>query len=268
MTARLLKALILSAALSASPLTAQSTAEDFRQLRSPREFELRQDRAYLLLRMDTDIHKFSAVLLRVPGAEESAAYEAAKHAAFLKAGAKAGPYETFAFDYRGRPNLFNLASWKPYAKEAKLAFVLAEVKPGDYVLYGQGMGDILHQCFCLGTVGFAAPAGEITDLGTILFAFAARPSDVPELRGEVDLGPSASMDYALFAAALLPQPVGGAVPTGLDSSRVRPARLRAIGAFLEPNANVVNRLAPVPGVLAYDNGRVIDVASSAEAVSN
>lgn len=252
----------------AAPLRAQTQAADFRQIRNPQDLTVRPDRAYLLLRMDTSIGKFSAALLRVPGQDELAAYEAAKRSAHAKAGAKAGPLENFTFAYKGRSNLFDLASSKPVAKNGRSAIVLAEVTPGDYVLYGQGFNEHLYQCYCLGTVGFSAPAGQITDLGTMLFAFASRPSEVPELAGEVNLGPSAFMDYALWAAALRPQLEGQAMPAGVEVTRVHPARLRAIGPFFEPNTLLVNRLAPIPGVLAYDKGRVIDVASGTEARAN
>jgi hypothetical protein len=142
------------------------------------------------------------------------------------------------------------------------------VTPGDYIFYGEGFGGYLMECMCLGTVGFNAPAGQVTDLGTMLIAYAARPSAIPELAGEVDLGPSAMMDYALFAVALRPSHAGGGLPEGMAGATVMPARLRAVGTFVEPNTLLINRLAPIPGVLAYEAGRVIDVATGREALGN
>ena len=196
------------------------------------------------------------------------AYETAKRAAHQKAGTKAGPIDTFAFDYDGRPNLYELPSAKWFAQSGKIATVLAEVTPGEYVFYGEGAGGILYECMCLGTVGFAAPAGQVTHLGTMFVAYAAKPSPVPELAGEVDLGPSAMMDYALFAVALRPWHSKDAAPDGLDATKVMAARLNAVGPFLEPNALLINRLAPIPGVLAYRAGRVIDVGSGRELTDN
>ena len=269
MIRRLLVALACMLAGLAGPAWAKvDTSADFRLIRAGEPIQLRVDRAYILLRIDTSLSHFSADLLRVPDQEEIGAYEAAKRAAHDKVGAKAPPIDAFVFDYKGRPDLYELPSGKWLAQNGKIATVLAEVTPGDYVFYGEGYGGFLYECMCLGTVGFSAPAGQVTDLGTMLIAYAARPSPIPELAGEVDLGPSAMMDYALFAVALRPQHNGEGIPDGIDAAKVMPARLHAIGTFVEPYSQLINRLAPIPGVLAYDAGRVIDVATGREAPGN
>lgn len=249
---------------------AEADARDFRQIRSGEVASIRSDRAYLLLRIDTAVSHFSADVLRVPDAAEIAAYQVAKRAAHAKAGKRAGPIESFSFDYKGRANLYELASLKPFAKQGDQATVLAEVPPGRYIVYGHGIRGNLVQCLCLGTVGFDAKAGEVADLGTALFGRASKPSPHPELAGEVDLGPSAGTDYVLFAMALRPAGAGagGAVPAGLDAARVKPARLHAVGPFVEPDTLLINRLAPIAGVLAYDGGRVIDVRTGVETKPN
>lgn len=254
--------------LATSTVAKDKTSTDFRLIRAGDPIQLRPDRAYILLRIDTSLSRFAANLLRVPDRGEIDAYETAKRAAHQKAGTKAGPIDTFAFDYDGRPNLYELPSAKWFAQSGKIATVLAEVTPGEYVFYGEGAGGILYECMCLGTVGFAAPAGQVTHLGTMFVAYAAKPSPVPELAGEVDLGPSAMMDYALFAVALRPWHSNDAAPDGLDATKVMAARLNAVGPFLEPNALLINRLAPIPGVLAYRAGRVIDVGSGRELTDN
>jgi len=66
----------------------------------------------------------------------------------------------------------------------------------------------------------------------------------------------------------LAQHPGEGVPDGIDAAKVMPARLHAVGTFVEPNSLLINRLAPIPGVLAYDAGRVIDVAGGREAPGN
>lgn len=259
----------LATSAVATPLRAEPDATgEFRQIRAGEALQLRPDRAYLLLRVDTSVGKFSAFILRVPSQSETDAYEAAKRAAYAKAGAKAGPLETFVFDYGGRPNFFALSPKKPLASDRKVATVLAEVTPGDYIFYGEGFGGYLYECFCLGTVGFAAPAGQVTDLGTMIVDRASKPSVFPELAGEADLGPSASMDYQLWAVALRPPRAQESRPGGLDPAKVLPTRFRAIGPFIESNTLFINRLAPIPGVLAYYEGRVIDVATGTEALPN
>jgi len=266
------RSLILAAFLAlglTTPVCAKPDASaDFRQIAPGEPLILKPDRAYVLLRFDTSISKFSADILRVPDQAEMQAYDTAKRAAHAAAGSKAGPLESFGFAYQGRPNFYELASRKPLVSAGKTATVLAEVTPGDYIFYGEGFAGFLYQCFCLGTVGFTAQAGQVTDLGTMIVARAADPSPVPELAGEVDQGPSATMDYVLWAIALRPGRAGEGVPAGLDPAKTLPARFRAIGPFVDPNTLLISRLAAIPGVLAYDGGRVIDVATGQEAPPN
>jgi hypothetical protein len=276
--------LLASLVLGLSALSAQAEANEFRLFKSGEPLNLRPDRAYLLMRLDTDFSKFDIDLLRVPEAAEIAAYEAEKRKAYDAELAKAktklaknpkdksverlGKYDDFRFAYGGRPNLFAMRSNKALVMVSKIAVVLAEVPPADYVVYAQGYSEFLYQCYCLGTVGFTAKPGEITDLGTAFFAKAWEPSPIPELAGEVDLGRSAVMDYGLFAAAIRPARPGDAIPAGLDAGRVKPAGFRAVGPFVETNVVLINRLAAMPGVLAYDGGKVIDVSTGKELPPN
>lgn len=246
---------------------------------------LKPDRAYLLLR--TLKGSPAPALMRVPSEAELAAHEAARAAAFARAepelvktrnaalareqAAKAAgkPFretippvpslETFDFVYEDISNLANVPMGKPLEKTDTGATHLLEVMPGDYVLYGVGFAKALHTCLCLGTVGFAAPAGQITDLGTILIALAWRPSDIPELAGETNMGASVNGHVALWAVAL--RPASGAVPAALTG--VTPADYRAVGKFLSPIAFNINRLAALPGVLGYRGGDVLDLRSGA-----
>jgi hypothetical protein len=264
MIARL--ALLLTAFSLAVPATAKPDAEaEFRQVKSLTGFTIRPDRAYLLLRIDTSSLGFGPALMRIPEQSELDAYDAARRGFHAKAGPKAGPIESFNFDYQGRPNLFLVAPKTAIGHAGKTHTVLVEATPGDYVFYGIGG---VYECFCMGTVGFAATAGQVTDLGTMITDMAWKPSTHPELAGEVDLGPSAVMDYGLFASAVRPPKVDDALPAGLDPTMVHAARYFAVGAFTEPGANLANRLAPMPGVLAYREGRVVDVRTGAEVPPN
>lgn len=262
-----LRCLLACLAFCAAPLAAKETPE-IHQIVAGEPIQLAATKAYVLVRLDTDFFKFSVHILRIPSREEMDAYEAAKHAAFDKAGKKAGPYEAFVFDYDGRPNFLSLTPKKPAAMAGKLALVLAEIPAGDYLVYGEGINNYLYECFCFGTVGFTARAGTVTDLGTMFFAKAWAPSPIPELAGEVDLGRTADMDYGLFATALRPRRREDALPTGLDPALVSPAKFRAVGPFVDTSTMLMNRLAAIPGVLAYDGGRVMDVATGTEALPN
>ncbi|WP_157218841.1 hypothetical protein [Flavisphingomonas formosensis] len=249
----------------ASPLAAKAPPE-IRQIPAGELTVPAQDKGYVLARLDTSLYKLTIDILRIPSREELGTYEVAKRAAFEKAGRKAGPYESFVFDYEGRPNFFALRPSPAAATSGKLAVILAELPPGDYVLYGQGYQNWLFTCFCYGTVGFSVRPGAVTDLGTVFFGKASEPSPIPELAGEVGLGRTASMDYNLFAVGLRPARAGDVLPAGLDLAHVVPAKLHAIGPFVETNTVLVSRLAAIPGVLSYDGGRVIDVVSGKEAL--
>lgn len=57
------------------------------------------------------------------------------------------------------------------------------------------------------------------------------------------------------------------MPDALRGATVRRADYHAVGKFFDPRAVTINRLVPVPGILAYDGGRVIDVRSGREAAA-
>jgi hypothetical protein len=264
MIARLLLTLLALAA-AAAPAAARDTSDLFRPIRAGEPVTIRPDKAYLLIRVGRLGTTQDPVILRGPDPAESSAYESAKMAAFAKKGSK-GDVAAFVFDYGGPSNLFILSHGKSIVADKAEAMVLTEVRPGNYVLYGQGYGSILYQCHCLGTVGFIAMPGVVTDLGTYLSDNASKPSVYPELAGETNIGPTARMDFVLFAGGLVPANVNAALPPGVERSMVRLAALHAIGPFVDPNVMHIDRLAAIPGVLAYDEGRVIDVASGKEAM--
>lgn len=260
---------------SATPVQAADKAAveaDFRPIKEKDAFVFRSDRGYVLLRNDTDLSKFTLDILRVPSEQELATYDTAKREAFAKLkakkGDKAGSIDSFVFDYEGRPNFFELNPGKRLAMVDKVAMILAELTPGDYIVYGTGFSGYTYQCLCLGTVRFTVKAGEVTDLGSLLVAKAWEPSPIPELAGEVDLGRSAVMDYGLFAIGLRPRQPGDWLPPGIDPTKIVPAELHAVGPFVDTNTVLINRLAAIPGVLGYDQGRVIDLRSGKEVLPN
>jgi hypothetical protein len=266
MIARLtLAAMALALVAIASPAAARDTRDLFRPIRAGEPITIRPDKAYLLIRIGRLGTTQDPVILREPDPAESAAYETAKAAAFAKKGSK-GDVAAFVFDYDGPSNLFILSHGKSIAGDKAEAMVLAEVRSGNYVLYGQGYGSVLYQCHCLGTVGFNAPPGVVTDLGTYLSDNASKPSVYPQLAGETNIGPTARMDFVLFAGGLIPTAVNAALPPGVDRAVVKAAAFHAIGPFVDPNVMHIDRLAAIPGVLAYDGGRVVDVASGKEAM--
>lgn len=232
----------------------------FQHFRAGSPITLAPDKAYFLIRMPEESvsTKLQPVFLRKPSAAELAAYRTAKAAAHAKAGKDAGPIENFVFDYEGATNLFQIENGKFLAKEGNDRLFLIAAEPGDYVFYGAGFNKFLWQCNCMGTVSFKAEAGKITDLGAVLITLAWKPSGFPELAEDTNLGPKMRQDYAMFAVGLRPATAKPSLAQ-LASLPVQPAEYHAVGAFREPARLLANRLAPVPGVLGYDKGAVIDL---------
>lgn len=284
---KLLFAPLTAALFAAVPLHAQK-GEDMVEIRGDKPVALRSDRAYLLFR--TNMGGVSPVFLRVPTDSEMARYEAAKQEAFRKAepglirardellarraqAGRTGPrsdkpvppipsLENFNFVYEDIKNAQTVNIGRALEKSGDRRTLLVETMPGNYVIYGLGFGEIFQTCLCLGTVSFPAAAGTITDMGTVLIGPAAEKSDVPELAGETGFGPSMNGHLVTWAAAIRPASPSTPIPTLLAGKPVVPAAYRATGKFVAGFSFAVNRLAPLPGVLGYDRGNVLDLVSN------
>lgn len=143
--------------------------------------------------------------------------------------------------------------------------MLIEARPGNYVMYGWGQADMLLTCMCLGTVSFAADAGKITDLGTLLVAPAADPSPIPELKAMTGLGASMNGHATTLASAIRPADDSTPLPAAVAGKPIVRADYRATGKFVSPFTLTINRLAPIPGILGYDRGTVLDLKSGTAA---
>jgi hypothetical protein len=272
---------------TAAPARAQ---RELVEIRRGQPIQLRPDRAYLLLRIGRPpgVAEFEPIFLRIPTAAEMTAWEAARRDAYARAqaaqaqrGAEGGAgrepagrvdpvpaLEAFRFEYRAVANLNKIDAGRALVPGRPEAVYLIEAVPGDYVLYGIAFGAWqpgVHTCLCLGTVGFSAPAGVVTDLGTFLADTIDHVSTIPELSAESGYGPSMNGFLWTLGAAIRPATAETTRPALPEGAVVRAAVYRAVGKFIEPRALAINRLAPIPGVLAFDGGRVIDVASGRQA---
>lgn len=233
--------LLLAFALLLAPVTlAARTPREMVEIRAGDPVSIRADRAYLLFRTvrPEGVHAFEPILLRIPGAGEIARADVG--------------------------NVQNIDAGRALLRARPESLYLVEVVPGDYVLYGIGWEAgpaVLSVCLCLGTVGFSAQAGVVTDLGYFLADTIHDVSRIPELRANSGFGPSIHSGFLVAGATVRPPRPDTTVPDLLRGAEVRAVRYRAVGRFFDPTAGAINRLAPVPGVLAYDQGRVVDVAS-------
>ena len=162
------------------------------------------------------------------------------------------------------PNVQNVDG-KPSATGEGGDFYLVEVPPGDYVLYGITNNNYMTVCNCLGTVGFSAPAGRIVDVGTYLADQASGKSKVPELAAESGFGASIYGSNLFLVATLVPVRPDSPIMPGVDPTGIVTADFRVIGTYPNNGSFYINRLAPIPGVLAYGpDGQVIDVKRGVE----
>ena len=291
-----MRLLLLSLLLAWPAALASLAPREMGEIKAGEPVTIRPDRGYILFRQHRPegVPSVEPVFLRVPTAAEIERYRLARREAYARAepgltrrreqqlqrvreaSAEGRTYrgpidpapslESFPFVPADGPfNLQNIEDGRALVRARPDSLFLAEVIPGDYVLYGATFGagalvDALHACWCLGTVGFTVEPGVVTDLGTFLGDMVHRESPIPELRAESGFGPSSNAYMAPLGGTVRPSG-GGAAPEALRGATVRPARYRAIGKFLDPRAMTVNRLAPIPGILAYDEGRVVDVQS-------
>ena len=260
----------LLCALAALMLASPSLARDADGVIQHRIAPARLDpaKAYLLLQTSTaksGMMSIEHALLRLPTQAETEAYRRAKQAAYdealpkLSAKAKDGnvpSLDQFAFEYNGPLNAF-ATKRGDFLVDGEMRTLLIEVPPGTYILYGIAVSSrALATCNCLGTVSFAAKPGVITDMGALYADKVHKPSPVPHL--EDNLGPSMFQYGFIMGQALVPASASSPVPASLRALPIERAEYHAVGLFHEPGAGSINRLAPVPGVLRYDGGRVID----------
>lgn len=228
---------------------------------------LAPDRAYLLLRSGkakSGLFAIEHVLVRAPSAADLAAYRTARAEAYrkelprLRKQAKDGPVtsiDEFVFEYKGVANAF-ATKRSDNIDVGDLVTMLIEVPPGTYILYGTGVGSRgLVTCNCLGTVQFEARAGIITDMGALHADKVHGESPEPHL--EDNLGKSMFNYGFVLGQAVVPATPATPVIASLQGLPRVAADYHAVGLFREPGAGI-NRLAPVPGVLRYERGKVID----------
>jgi hypothetical protein len=147
----------------------------------------------------------------------------------------------------------------------KFAYMI-RLRPGTYIYHGPAFfnaqtSGYTGACFCMGSVEFEVKPGMITDLGNFL-----------------SNAPNATMDVAVPSQQILvpntmwgatkiePRGAGGSVVYGLPPSLQKytgvQANFRASGKMDNLLGLMVSRMPPVPGVLAYDRDKVIDLKAS------
>jgi hypothetical protein len=227
------------------------------------------EKAYILVRIikaKSGIIPLKPVFLRVPTDAEIAGYRDAKKVAYAKDLPKlsmkkggAPSLEDYSFTYRDAANVFSVDNSTAIAETETDRTFLLQVPAGEYVLYGSSVGGaMLVTCNCLGTVKFRAEAGVVTDLGTLIVQRTSKLAAEPELASESGFGTSIEHGGFVLAEAVRPATAETSVPAMVPTDKRRLADYQPVAPFNEPGAMMINRLAPLPGILRYDSGKVID----------
>lgn len=284
---------LLIGALAALSLTAPALAKDkdpvfvtASAIKDKPAVALSPTMAYVLMRSDTAVPLY---LMKVPSAEDQAAYDKMRADALVKAHAKfvkkqkeyndavksnanlpsgtprqplpEKPVEPTEANFEFTPfPLLAGVSVGPLNRFAKgdggLSTYLHELTPGEYRIYGplsvMPNGAALGACFCMGSVAFVAKAGEVVDLG-IMEAKANAPGKRPD--GDSS-APMIADGQFLIPATTAPDP-------RLASARIVPARFRPVGKLPNYYGMTISRIPAMPGVMRYDRDRIVDLTTGA-----
>ncbi len=270
---------LLAAMVAATPAAARD------QLGQRDAVVIDPQRAYIFYRSS---ERLDLRFLREVDAEERAAWEAERAAAFERARTRAArriaawdrmtpdcrgngrspPHSqgrgdrpvavteaNFAFAPPEQDNFVTVMGGRQFTRGEENSYFIA-VEPGSYVLYGQltglPQGPAVGTCLCMGSVRFEARAGQIVDLGTIRYPrIEAGAERVDERR----YGPD-----RLATLALVPPSPSMAVPDRLAGRALTQAAFRAADKMPNYFGVVIDRLPAIAGVLAYNRDRVIDEA--------
>lgn len=162
----------------------------------------------------------------------------------------------FVFPAFARMAYFSLGPQNRLSRKAGSIYLQA-VTPGTYRFYGNldfslGAG----VCYCMGSVKFDAPAGVITDLGSLT-------SNIVESAKAAEPGDSSSPLRMAIPMRLRPVAVTDAVDQRLAELPRAAANFRAAGKTPNYFGVSIGRLPAIDGVLAYDRDRIIDVRAAA-----
>lgn len=121
---------------------------------------------------------------------------------------------------------------------------LRAVPPGSYVVYGNvmiGAGGSMGVCLCMGSLRFEAAAGRIVDLGRIDYRADPTPGRQP------------------WSVTVTPYAPAMGLPARLAGLPHVPADFHAADKVPNYLGVEIDRHSAMPGVLAYERDRVIDV---------
>lgn len=226
-----------------------------------------EDRAAWQARRDEE---FAEAVRRYPRQLRSYERERERQATLARAGQRRGdpparPVEPTQENFQFTPIewslMYSIGPLNRFAKESRSVYI-SVLKPGTYHVYGPvaalpGVAPTGY-CLCMGSVRFDVAAGEITDMGRIV----NNPGMHVERFGN-DARPQMDPDTAVTPFSILPPVAAIPVDPRLTSFTVRPAVYSAGRKFPNYFGLIVDRINPMPGVIAYSRDRIIDLRAPA-----
>jgi len=166
-----------------------------------------------------------------------------------------------AFPALDQENMVTIGPFNRFARGNGRSTFLHTVLPGRYAFYGAVNllnGGATGACMCMGSIQFEVKAGQIVYAGVMGISVLkerakAKAEGKEPIRNEMDLPESLnSMGWEAPAA-------GAYIDPRLASYPIVPADLHATGRFPNYFGITIDRLTPIPGVLAYDGDKPVDL---------
>lgn len=278
------KASMIAAALAATALPAAPAAASD-QVNDSEPVVVQPDRAYIFFRAT---RRFPLRFLRSVTEQQRRAHEAERDQAFARArrryerqlanwqrdydrcGARNAycraalgdrpaevTQENFPYAAPELDNFVNVSRGRAFSRAPGAHTYLIAVDPGTYTLYGQitdnPQNGPIGVCLCMGSVSFAARAGEIVDIGEIRY---------PALAAAEARNGTAASQGRIAALELVAPTAEMSLPGRLSGQPVVRGELHGAGKMPNYFGVQIDRLPAIDGVLAYQRDRVIDVAAA------
>lgn len=290
--------LALAACLLPAAATSAPSPRDYEAVGDKPAVSLDPAASYLIVQTNSDSSMFSfpVTLIRIPDQADLDDYRARRAAALAKAHSKwegrhraweksaeqwlaaspearrgmarpVAPVEpndaNLAFPPIDVENLVTIGPFDRFAKRNGRSTFLHRVKPGRYAFYGPvniGQGGAAGTCMCMGTIEFEVKPGEIVHAGMMQVNFMEERA---RAKAEGRKMPHDDLDLpeSLNSISWEVPEAGASIDPRLSSYRIRPAELRAARRFPNYFGVQIDRLTSLPGILAYERDRVIDVKS-------
>lgn len=161
--------------------------------------------------------------------------------------------ETFVWPDLERYKVITIGPQNRFRSTDGRSLWLYEVPAGDYVFYGTGLA-ALSDCACMGSVRFAVSEGSVTAVRVGMQILNANGEAIDE-RAEG----TSSTDMSTWIGLVVEGPSDDAYDPRIPRDMIRPAEFTPVPRLANWAGGTINRVMPIPGVLEYDRGRVIDV---------